>query len=363
MPGLTGLARPLLTLPSELEGTVETREKGFSLIELMVAMVVTLIISGAVFQLVTAGQSAFRKEPAVADRQQNIRMAMDIVTQDLFSAGYGMPSFAQAFTNNLDGIGPMGSGGEETDELEIFRASECPPLTVCQLNSDPSKSIVTKELFTSCYQMPAIVLMGNDSEWDLRWAKTPGKGEVSKDCATTGNDDSGRHGHAVFPPGKAPALNPTDSFTAWDDPPTYMMIGMAIRYRVNIDADGIPNFERSTAGGEVDNDGNSTWQIIARGVEDFQVEYMNAAGWQNTPGSIDCGASKGCTSPAQSDYDRLVRRVRVRLSARVTETGKMAGETASAALPGVANAIRGQLSTEVAPRPATTALQMYFGDL
>ncbi len=66
------MARALLTPPPEQEGTVESREKGFSLVELMVAMVVTLIISGAVFQLVTAGQSAFRKEPALADRQQNI---------------------------------------------------------------------------------------------------------------------------------------------------------------------------------------------------------------------------------------------------------------------------------------------------
>jgi prepilin-type N-terminal cleavage/methylation domain-containing protein len=72
MAGPTSLARRLLYLPAEWEGTVEDREKGFSLIELMVAMVVTLIISGAVFQLVTAGQSAFKKEPAVADRQQNI---------------------------------------------------------------------------------------------------------------------------------------------------------------------------------------------------------------------------------------------------------------------------------------------------
>jgi prepilin-type N-terminal cleavage/methylation domain-containing protein len=343
---------------------VRNTEKGFSLVELMVAMVVTLIISGAVFQLVTAGQSAFRKEPAMADRQQNIRVALDIIGQDLFQAGYGLPSFAQAFTDDLDGVGPMGSGGEETDELEIFRASECPPLTVCPLNSDPSKSINTWEKFSACYQFPAIVLMGNETEWDLRWAKQPGTGAVNKNCTDKGNDDDGRHGHAVFPPGKAPALNPTDSFTSWDDPPTYMMLGMAIRYRIYPDpVDGVPNLERSTAGGELDLNDNSTWQIIARGIEDFQVEYLNAAGWQNTPGSVDCGGSKGCTAPAAADYDRLVRRVRVRLSARVTESGPMAGETASAALPNIQNAIRGQLLTEVAPRPATTAIQMFEGAL
>jgi len=362
MPGPTGLARPLLCLPSELEGTVETREKGFSLIELMVAMVVTLIISGAVFQLVTAGQSAFRKEPAVADRQQNIRMAMDIITQDIFQAGYGLPTFAQAFTNDLDGVGTMGSGGEDTDELEIFRAAECPSLGVCDLASDPTKSIVTQELLSACYQFPALVIMADECEWALRWAKKPGAGESNKAC--NGGPGGDPRGHAVFPPGQAPLVNPVSGFGGWQ--PKYMMMGMAIRYRINIDADGIPNLERSTAGGQEDLKGNSTWQIIARGIEDLQVEYMNAAGWHNTPGAtdLDSGEIKSCMSVAAAiDYDRLIRRVRVRLSARVTESGKMTGETASAALPTIGNAIRGQLLTEVAPRPATTALQMYGGDL
>jgi prepilin-type N-terminal cleavage/methylation domain-containing protein len=343
------------------EGAVGAREKGFSLVELMIAMTVTVIVTGAVFQLVTAGQTAFRREPAVADRQQNARMALDIIAQDLYQAGYGMPSFAQAFTDDLDGVGPMGSGGVETDELEIFRATECSPLTVCELNSDTTKSLTIRELFSSCYQFPSIVLMGNDTEWDLRWAEAPGNGTTSQKC--TGTEPGGtRHGHVVFPPGKAPALNPSGGFTDWDNRPTYMMVGQAIRYRINPGPDGVPNLERSTAGGELDLDGNSTWQVIARGIEDLQVEYENAAGWQYTPGTLDCGGSSGCTSPSQADYDRLIRRVRVRLSARVTEGGHLTGESTSADPNGV-QAVRGDLHTEIAPRPATAALGSFRGEL
>ena len=323
---------------------MESREKGFSLIELMVAMVVTLIISGAVFQLVTAGQSAFKKEPAAADRQQNIRMAVDILGQDLFQAGYGMPSFAQAFTNNLNAVGPMGSGGEKADELEIFRASECPPLTVCPLNSDPSKSIVTMEKFSACYDMPAIVLMGNDSEWDLRWAKAPGKGETAKNCGDSGNDDNGRHGHAVFPPGQAPILNPTDSFTSWQNPPTYMMVGMAIRYRINIDADGVPNFERSTAGGQNDIDGNSTWQIIARGIEDLQVRYTAANGIVTD--------NAGVVDRTGLDYNTIIQSVTVTLSAR-SEVQNVTGVMRATVGP---TALRGTLTSVGSPRAALNVL-------
>ena len=73
-------------------------ERGFSLVELMVAMTVTLIVSGAIYGLLTSGGNAFRREPELADRQQNIRTAMDLVSRDVFNAGAALPTFAQAFT-------------------------------------------------------------------------------------------------------------------------------------------------------------------------------------------------------------------------------------------------------------------------
>ena len=74
-------------------------ELGFSMVELMVAMVVTLVVSGAIFGLLTVGGNAFRREPEVADRQQNIRIAMDAIFRDIQNAGSGMPLVSQAFTH------------------------------------------------------------------------------------------------------------------------------------------------------------------------------------------------------------------------------------------------------------------------
>jgi len=338
---------------------VEDRERGFSLVELMIAMTVTLIITGAVFQLVSAGNTAFRREPAMADRQLNIRMGMDLIAQDLYQAGYGLPAFAQALTDKLDGQGDgegnliLGSGGTVTDILEIFRAAECPFLKVCPVTGQAMKSINTSELFSACYQFPALVLMADDVKWAMRWAKEPGGGASAPPC--DGMAPGSKHGHAVFPPGQAPVVNPVGGFSGWQ--PQYMMVGQAIRYRINFDADGTPNLERSAFGGLPDLDGNSTWQIIARGVEDLQVQYESATGWRDTPGSIDCAAS--CTAPTEADYDRVIRRVRVRLSARVTEGGRFAGESTSA----VGDAVRGQLSTEIAPRAAMASLGMVRGEL
>ncbi len=339
-----------------------TREKGFSLIELMIAMVVTLIITGAVFQLVSAGNTAFRKEPAMADRQQNIRMALDLISQDVFQAGAGMPTLAQVFTDGLDGAGDgegnpiLGSGGGNTDVLEVFRSTECPLLMLCPDSPPTSKSVDTQQALSACYTFPTVVLFGNECEWDMRMAKEPSEQGNSANCVG-GEPPGTKRGHVVLPPGQSP-LNPSGGFTNFLNPPTYMLVGQAIRYRINIDATNTPNLERSAFGGQVDLNGNSTWQIIARGIEDLQVQYENATGWQDRPGLIDIqdpNVRKNCLTVAgQVDYNRLIRRVRVRLSARVMEGGRFAGEATSA----VGNAVRGQLQTEIAPRAALAALGM-----
>jgi type II secretory pathway pseudopilin PulG len=330
-------------------------ESGFGMIELVIAMTVTLIISAAIFELIAAGGTAFRREPALADRQQSIRLAMDIIAQDIYGAGYSLPQFAQAFTDGLDGVGPMGPSGADTDELEIFAAAECPVLQVCDASG---VQMTTFQPLSPCYQFPALVILGDDSCWGMRFAEKPGKGA----SASCGKGGSSKNGHVVFPPGQAPLVNPPGGFKSWQ--PDWMLVGQAIRYRINIDADGTPNLERSTAGGQNipgPGGGTSSWQVIAGGVEDLQVEYLNAGGWQDQPGAISCAsATTACGDTCQAvatDFDTLIRRVRVRLSAR-TLAANLQGQTTSA----VGNAPRGQLVTEVAPRPAMATLGSRAGE-
>ena len=322
----------------------EQKQNGFSLIELVIAMTVTLIISGAIFQLMSAGQTAFRKEPAMADRQQSIRMGLDIISQDIYRAGYGFPQFAQVFTDNLDAVGPLGPGGADTDELEIFLATECPPKAVCD---SPGTTITTVEEFSACENFPALVILGNETEFGVFWAEAPGIG-TSGSCGKGG----GKNGHAVLPHGKSKFSNPPGGIP-FD--PEYMLVGSVIGYRINLEADGTPNLERSAFGGE-DVGGQSSWQIIARGVEDMQVEYLNGVDWQDGPGLITCGFS--CAAPTAADFDTVIRRVRVRLSARAMAPN-LTGQSMSA----VGNAARGQLVTDIAPRAAVATLGQFAGEL
>ena len=98
--------------------------------------------------------------------------------------------------------------------------------------------------------------------------------------------------------------------------------------------------------------GATNWQLIARGIEDLQVEYLNGGDlWSNNPGVVPVCAA-GCTA---ADYNNVVRRVRVTLSARALAP-LLQGATAPLGGP-APNAVRGQLVSVVSPRAAVLGLQ------
>jgi len=315
-------------------------EQGFSLIELMIALTVTLIISGAVIRLLSAGKGVFRREPAMSSRQQNIRFGMDMVWKDVYGAGSGLPMFQQAFTNSLNGTGILGSGGANSDQIEIISTQDCDALTVC--SDFTGASVSTFEPLNSCYQFPTIVLLTNrQGEMGYYWAEQPGGGSTNN--CTPGNGGGGGNGHTVFPHGQSYVDPPGGFKSTWTNPPQNMSLASIVRYRIALGTDGVPNLERSGFGGMIMPDGTSSWQPIANGVEDLQVQYMNAAGaWSDNPGVAN-----------SADPNTAVRRVRITMSARVTEAN-LTGQTTSA----VGNGVRGTLSSEVSPRTAMASLEM-----
>ncbi len=79
-------------------------EQGFSLLELMLAVVLTVGLLGVVFSIVSRNQNIFVTEAGVTDMNQNVRTAADLLTQDIQSAGMGLPrgrgTFAAIFYTN-----------------------------------------------------------------------------------------------------------------------------------------------------------------------------------------------------------------------------------------------------------------------
>ncbi len=91
---------------------------GFTLVEVLISMTITLIVMSAVFALLSRGQATFQREPEIADMQQTARSVLDMVSRDALQAGAGLPVEFPSFTTTA--IDPtVGDGGADPDVIEI----------------------------------------------------------------------------------------------------------------------------------------------------------------------------------------------------------------------------------------------------
>ncbi len=327
---------------------------GFSIVELMIAMVVTLIVTGAVFGLLSGGQSAFKVQPERTDRQQNIRSALDLIIRDVASAGVGMPSFAQVFTPLVNGSGPAASPfGGGTDELQILANSEgFPNEQAC--NIDGNRIILRKKAI-DFGAGTNVMLLFMDGSWTVKTADSFAQDTGAGSCTGADHVAVTLDGAACAPSatglgnaGAAASINPTACGVAAGtqccnvDTEKGLGFGEVIRYRINVDATGIPNLERSVNGG--------VFQIVARAIEDLQVQYLNQPGavFDSAPVIDSLGV----------DFTTLITQVRVTLSARAV-TPRLQGATYAS---GTANAaLRGSLTAQITPREALATLTTETG--
>jgi prepilin-type N-terminal cleavage/methylation domain-containing protein len=339
-------------------------ERGFSLVELLVAMLVTMIISGAIYGLLAQGNNAFRREPELVDRQQNIRIAMDLVQRDIAAAGMGMNAGVQVFSDGLDSAGPAQfpsviTAGGNSDILEMVTYDgACPPVSSCK---DAGKNIFLQEQLPPCYTMPSLVFVADtdlsDPQRGVHFAEQPGGAGGGSPCGAYGD-------HVNFPPGQAKDWNPNQNFCNEELPPPapprcnrIYKISL-VRYQIAQDpADRTPALWRSDFGTYDPTNGsdpgtqppNGRWQLIARGIEDMQIQYQDGTtfpnNWLNEPPAAN-----------EADSNSIVRRVRVTLSARALAPN-LQGESASVQ----GNAIRGRLIGITAPRAALINLQNAVG--
>ena len=101
----------------------EQDSRGFTLIEVLISMVITIVVMGAVFGLLTRGQQSFQREPQVADLQQSARTALDMVSKDALQAGAGLPPEFPAFTTSAINMNVGDGASGSPDVIEIVGAS------------------------------------------------------------------------------------------------------------------------------------------------------------------------------------------------------------------------------------------------
>ena len=336
---------------------------GFSLIELTVAMAITLIVSGAIFGLLSGGQNAFRREPELADRQQNIRLAMDVILRDIANAGAGLPNFMQTFTPGLDACAtcPMGPDGATTDQLGIVtnpgamdNEPACASPTTGPDHAGSHMLHLTRSVTSIAPDTPVVLTMA-DGTWTLRNVVS-----VAPDLAIAGppyeNCDNATP-HALLdlgPTGDTSGLNVADTLctpsatgvgTVPAGPCDVVEVGFGelVTYQIAPDAAGVPMLQRMTSA-----DAAAGFQTLARGIDDLQVQYITA----NQDPTVPSSWTDSAPVVVNGTWPSLITQVQVTLSAR-SEAQNVLGATTAATGPA---ARRGRLTARASPRSTLLVL-------
>jgi len=88
--------------------------RGFSLVEMIVVMAIFAIVVMAVFSLVIPTQQSTVAQTRVADLQQGLRLALNVMTQDLLKAGFLVLDDPITFEGN-----PTGTPASDPDDFTI----------------------------------------------------------------------------------------------------------------------------------------------------------------------------------------------------------------------------------------------------
>ena len=85
---------------------VALRQSGFTIVEIMVAMVVSLVLLGGVLQIYISSKQTYTMAENVSRMQENARFAMNILTKEIRMAGFMPCRKTGNFVNTLNGGGP-----------------------------------------------------------------------------------------------------------------------------------------------------------------------------------------------------------------------------------------------------------------
>ncbi|HJT19107.1 MAG TPA: PilW family protein [Nitrospira sp.] len=102
-------------------------EKGFTLVELMIALAVTSIIVLAGFTVLTTTDKSTKANEQAAGTQQNARMAMELIARDVKLAGFTMPLSPNVPVGGAAGnCGPGGTSAAVKPVDKVSTASATP---------------------------------------------------------------------------------------------------------------------------------------------------------------------------------------------------------------------------------------------
>ncbi len=308
------------------------KARGFSLLEIMIALVITMLVMTSVFVLLQKSQKSFAREPEVSDMNGNARAGLDRISQDLAVAGLATPPIAAVMWSDGGGLTPDGIGIVYADpEVPVSRPWPCPVAGPCAtiatsavVNVDPLSFSPQPPNFADAYQEGMVLFAIQGPNGDPA-CDTVAPGLVAFQlvaapaCTGAGGPANGPSAceNLSLSIGPAPSvtdLGPPAGFES-DVSLHCAVIGLfhVVQYRVSPLPPALnPQLERRDAalGG--------TWSAVAGNIENLQVQYVQGLNevFEDTPALLPFGA----------DPSSWVTRVRITVGGR-SESTNLEGST------------------------------------
>jgi hypothetical protein len=137
-------------------------ERGLSVIELMIATLMMVTVTGAVFQLMNPSQGTFQAQPEVSDMQQRLRVGSESLYRDIVMAGAGsyLGPGAGALSYYFAPIMPykgLGTGADQTqgiyyrpDAISLIYVPPTPSQTTISSAMPPQSSEIKVMAQANC---------------------------------------------------------------------------------------------------------------------------------------------------------------------------------------------------------------------
>jgi prepilin-type N-terminal cleavage/methylation domain-containing protein len=260
--------------------------KGLTLIELLIALVLTAIIGGAVYQGVINQSRSFIQQDQLAEAQQNSRIAMDNILRELRMAGYGM-SYVDGNDNTVNDRGLVlgsvtlingatvvtnnNSSRKYTDGIVIRKGDQVPWTirTYKKKHHGDRNKVTFDESVTVRWGDPDYVLLMTPDKTDYRTGRVMEKGM----------DDEYANKKAIWIEDYPGSFASTNGMDANYGGGTCTKL-KEIAYYIDTSSD-IPMLMKAVDA--------SPSQVVAKYIEDLQVAYQdNNSNWyRHQSGSTD----------------------------------------------------------------------------
>lgn len=241
--------------------TGPARESGFSLIELMVAMVLGLLVAGAALAILQSNQATYRSNEGLNRIQENARIAFELMSRDIRAAGgtacsnFSVIEGASAEANDFRSAPVAGSA----TELDVMSGDDTAYRVLASTSTSVTLDPDELDSADDAFDVGDILLLCNARKTHLVRADAVGGMTV---------------GFAALPDG----YNPSEDEFA---PPAAVVLSRMrdVRWFVANNGRGGSSLYVSRSGG--------AREEVAEGIQNLAFEYLEsgAAAYTNAPGN------------------------------------------------------------------------------